>query len=235
MDIKIEEQICIRLGQYAANHSLSSHSAAIEHLLDNQQGVGDSSPSTAVSQPGHSRLEVVYFPEGEENFKQALLAIDSSRRVAHIRIHYFGGRIDYKQWWAADIDENSLIRGNLASGHLRGWRQKGIVKAEVSLEPFADDNSERGGISWQDRYKQFVRSQVKTPGPVSGYPSALDHLARTYNINVWRMTNIEEVRQVYQRFRLGSDLREVNYRYHNGRMSAAVRQYIAFLQSENSG
>ena len=243
MNIEIGEKTCIRLGAFAHECKLSL-SAAIDRLLDNQQG-------KAVSRSENSRLEVIYFPEGEENFKQALLAIDSSRRVAHIRIHYFGGRIAYKKWRAADIDENSLIRGNLASGHLRDWRQKGIVKAEVSLEPFADDKSEiatpsvrqvggvkiseRGGISRQDKYKQFVRSQVKTPGPVSGYPIALIRLLGNHNINVWAMTDVSEVRKVHRRLLSGGDLYDADSRFRKGEMAAAVRKYIAFLQSENNG
>ena len=70
---------------------------------------------------------------------------------------------------------------------------------------------------------------------MEGYPTALDHLARTHNVNVWRMTNIAEVRQVYRRFRKGGDLREANARYNNGQMSAAVGKYIDFLESENNG
>ena len=148
MKIEVEEKICIRLGQYAAESGLESFSAAIGRLLSGQQdapkpGFGSASSQTA------------------------------------------------------------------------------------SLRSFASDI--------KGRYQAFVKRRVKTPGPVAGYSSALDYLAQTHNVNVWRMTSIEEVRQVYQRFRPGSDLREVNYRYHNGRMSAAVRQYIAFLQSENSG
>ena len=135
MNIEIGEKTCIRLSVFADKHNLSL-SAAIDCLLDNRQGVGDSSPSPAVSQPGYSRLEIVYFPEGEENFKQKFLAIDSLRRIAYVRIHYFGGHVAYREWRAANIDEDSSIRGNLMGGHLRNWRRRNIVKAEVSLKPF---------------------------------------------------------------------------------------------------
>ena len=97
----------------------------------------------------------------------------------------------------------------------------------------ASSHSFASGI--KGRYQAFVKRRVKTDGPVKGYPTALDHLARTHNANVWPMESIEEVRQVYQRFRPGGDLREANYRYNKGQMSAAVKQFIAFMKSENSG
>ena len=243
MNIEIEEKTCIRLGAFAHECKLSL-SAAIDRLLDNQQG-------KAVSRSENSRLEVVYFPEGEENFKRALLAIDSSRRVAHIRIHYFGGRIAYKKWRAADIDANSLIRGNLASGHLRDWRQKGIVKAEVSLEPFADDKSEiatpsvrqvggvkiseQGDTSWREQYRRFVQGRVDASATVDMYVNALDHLYQNYGVDVWGMRNIEEVRRAYKSLLTGGNLHQPNCAYNNRAMSAAVGKYVAFLQSENSG
>ena len=85
-------------------------------------------------------------------------------------------------------------------------------------------------ISWE-LYKSFLKREMKTSGPVHGYPNALNHLARTHKVNVWPMESIEEVRQVYRRFREGGDLREANSRYNNGQMSAAVGKFIALLKS----
>ena len=165
MNIEIGEKVCIRLSVFADKNNLSL-SAAIERLLNNRPP-----SSSAVSRLGYSRLEIVYFPAGEENFKRALLAIDSSRRVAYIRIHAQGRmRPEYKQWRAENIDKDSSIRGNLMSGHLRHWKLGSVFKAEVSLEPFADGVSQivapsvrqAGGVETPDQRGADLREQAKS-------------------------------------------------------------------------
>ena len=228
MEITIEEQTCIRLGHYAKSKGLLSLAAAIDHLLANQP---NPLPRPIPPRPVGGRLEIVYSPANEENFKRALLDINPTDRAVWVRIHYADKRVEERLWKAQNITADSRIRENLLSGYLRGWKRKGVVKAEAFLSPpdmtFAD--------SVKERYKEFVRERVQVSSNAEGYANALEHLLQNHGVNVWPMTSIEEVHRVYQRLLKNGDLCEVSRRYRNGIMSAAVKQFIAFLESENGG
>ncbi len=150
VNIAIEEKVLFRLGSYAQKNELQSSSEAIAALLDAHNAAPPKSPpsfSSEVKTGLHSnspryygdRLEIEYFPSGEENFKQKFLLY----KRAYVRIHYLGDKNPIIRLWNAyRFSETSSVSGNLASGYLRGWREKGICKAEISIEPFA--NSQGG-------------------------------------------------------------------------------------------
>ena len=92
----------------------------------------------SVQQAGRAETstpEIVYFPDNEENFKQALL--EKIPCKVYLRFHYSNGDVKVQNPWnVRNITEDSSIRGNLFTGRLRKYDN--IVKAEVSLKPFAD-------------------------------------------------------------------------------------------------
>jgi hypothetical protein len=75
-------------------------------------------------------LEVLFFPNGEDVFKGALL----ERKLAWIKLFKTDGTFDLKLWKANDFTEKSDLMGNLRSGYLRGWKTKGIYKAVLAIE-----------------------------------------------------------------------------------------------------
>ncbi|MEA1933683.1 MAG: hypothetical protein U9N60_04535 [Thermodesulfobacteriota bacterium] len=73
-------------------------------------------------------LEIIYYPSDVDNFKHALL----QTKKAYILLHKVDGTTEFKEWNASNIGINSDVNGNLRSGYLRGWKNKGILKAEIS-------------------------------------------------------------------------------------------------------
>ena len=54
---------------------------------------------------------------------------------ATVTLHYFDGDTSDGTWPPSRFTEQSNLRANIWSGYLRGWKDKGIVKAEFeSLE-----------------------------------------------------------------------------------------------------
>ena len=73
-------------------------------------------------------LEIIYHPNDESSFKQALL----QTKRAYILLYNVDGTTELKEWNATRFDSNSNVNGNLRSGYLRGWKNRGIFKAEIS-------------------------------------------------------------------------------------------------------
>lgn len=78
-------------------------------------------------------LEIVFYPSDEDSFQKELLKLKSDPRVAWILLTKIDGTQELRKWKATKITEDSNVLGNLRSGYLRGWRQKGIVKAEIAI------------------------------------------------------------------------------------------------------
>ncbi|MGI9558653.1 MAG: hypothetical protein ACR2NQ_03145 [Thermodesulfobacteriota bacterium] len=121
--IQINESVCTRLAIYADKLGVSWEEA-IDGMLE------ECSKEDSCCMSGRPP-EVAYHPDGEENFKNALL----ETKRAFIRIRYQDGSSTNHFWNAGNFTKNSSVLGNLRSGYLRSWREKGIVKAEVSVEP----------------------------------------------------------------------------------------------------
>ena len=135
-NINIDEKTLVRLATYVQKSGLETLSEAISYLLD----IHDSPAQTKLAPyPVLSNsLEIVYSPLGEENFKRQLLEY----KRAYIRMFYKDGKIINAIWNAQRFTETSSVRGNLASGYLRGWQKEGIYKVRVSIKPFEDKQGE---------------------------------------------------------------------------------------------
>ena len=104
----------------------------IERMLnfyEKQKGVQSTAESVAVSKAPTS-LEIIYYPSDENSFKQ--LFIETKR--ASVLLHKVDGTSELKVWIASNFDSSSSVNGNLRSGYLRGWKKKGIFKAEISTD-----------------------------------------------------------------------------------------------------
>lgn len=75
------------------------------------------------------QLEVVFFPNGETEFKKLLI----QRKVAWIKLYKVDGSVETKMWKALSFTQDSDLMGNLRSGYLRGWKVKGIYKAVLAI------------------------------------------------------------------------------------------------------
>ncbi len=126
--IRISSNLYQRLATHAKGFETPSN--VIEQLLnfyEEQKGVN----SVAILKgPDRtpSSLEIIYYPDGEENFKKVFL----KTKKAYILIHKIDGSTELKEWNVYNFGVDSSVSGNLRGGRLRGWKDKGIFKAEIS-------------------------------------------------------------------------------------------------------
>lgn len=120
--IRISDQLYARLESHA--EGFDTPSALIERLLDAQDGLVIKEIKESTVKP-----ELVFLPSDEDQFKKLLI----SGKQASVSLHRIDGSIEKRIWKADKISPSSNIRGNLWSGILRGWKKKGIVKAELSI------------------------------------------------------------------------------------------------------
>lgn len=90
--------------------------------------VEDASPSISTARHS-SNLEIILLPENEEDFKRAFLR----KEIATVKIYKVDGSSTVSEWKLNKFSASSSVKGNLLSGRLRGWRDKGIYKAEVTV------------------------------------------------------------------------------------------------------
>ncbi|MFH1216670.1 MAG: hypothetical protein V1706_09235 [Pseudomonadota bacterium] len=127
-NIEIPGSLYQRLGLHA--NGFETPASVIERMVtfyEEQTGIGNKMPVEAMSMIPMS-LEIVYYPSGEESFRQALL----QKKVAYLLLHKIDGTKEFKEWNALSFNDRSSVNGNLRSGYLRGWKKKGIIKAEIS-------------------------------------------------------------------------------------------------------
>jgi hypothetical protein len=123
-----------RLESYAKG--FDSPTNVIERLLDFYEEYQNRLPAKDYEQPKESlpvksyKLEVLFIPNGENVFKEALL----ERKLAWIKLFKTDGTFELKLWKAQDFSQKSDVMGNLRSGYLRGWKTKGIYKAVLAIE-----------------------------------------------------------------------------------------------------
>lgn len=130
-NIKISNGLYQRLGVHAKGFDTPAN--VIERILDfyeEKMGV-DSKIDFKAETNVPTSLEIVFYPSDEHDFQQELI----KTQKAFLLIHMADGSTNYKEWKASNITESSNIRANLRSGYLRGWKRRGIVKAEVSTNP----------------------------------------------------------------------------------------------------
>lgn len=75
------------------------------------------------------QLEINMIPNNELEFKKLML----ERRLAWVKIFKLDGTEDIKLWKVQAFTSDSDLKGNLRSGYLRGWKEKGIYKAVLAI------------------------------------------------------------------------------------------------------
>ncbi len=130
--IRISDDLYKRLESYATGFDTPSR--VIELILDEFEvlKLGDSKTETndaKIHMAPSSTLDIVYCAGTEETFKEQLL----ETKKAFLKIHYSDGSNELKEWDASRFSEQSRVDGNLRSGYLRGWKNRGIIKAELTV------------------------------------------------------------------------------------------------------
>jgi len=78
----------------------------------------------------YNKLGINFIPEDPLQFKKLLL----KQKKAWVLLHMDDGTKHLHEWNALRFSEHSDVLGNLRSGYLRNWREKGIVSAEIAIE-----------------------------------------------------------------------------------------------------
>jgi len=131
--IRISDSLYERLEAYASG--FDSPSNVMESILDAYEGKipdlkGNIGTGVVPEMKQSDVLNIKYIPDSEDKFKQQLL----ESKKAYIKISYTNGTTEVKEWNAARFSESSKLDGNLRSGYLRGWKRRGIYKAELSVD-----------------------------------------------------------------------------------------------------
>ena len=134
-EIRISDELYKRLGAYASGFD-NTPSSIIEAILNAYEEQNPNIKPNIIAQspsevgPSH-RLEISYCGDTEEDFKQQLL----EHKTAYIKLYYTNNTTEIKEWKAFRFSSSSSVDGNLRSGYLRGWRDRGIFRAELSIHP----------------------------------------------------------------------------------------------------
>ncbi|MCX8800361.1 hypothetical protein NOL29_03340 [Vibrio parahaemolyticus] len=130
--IEITVETYARLEKLAVG--FDSPEAVINRLLDQAEGKPETKPT------------LMFFPEDETEFKRELI----KTKEAEVVLYKVDGTREVSRWNANKLTESSNLRGNLWSGLLRNWKEKGIKKAEFSVLPLAvvypDGGDDRVGL-----------------------------------------------------------------------------------------
>ena len=130
-NIELSDTIYERLASHA--QGFDTPERVIERLLFSYENGGTHTPQEVVKTPADSvlhRPEPVFYPGNIEEFKQLLMA----QKHVYRRISFQDGTSKLSIWKAGRIDAQSNILGNIYSGVLRDWKQKGITKAEFAIK-----------------------------------------------------------------------------------------------------
>ncbi|NOQ63974.1 MAG: hypothetical protein GQ582_05630 [Methyloprofundus sp.] len=83
----------------------------------------------------YNKLDIKFFPENLVQFKSLLL----KEKQAWVLLHMNDGSKTLHQWNASRFTEGSNVLGNLRSGYLRDWRDKGIISADIAINRYELD------------------------------------------------------------------------------------------------
>ncbi len=128
IDLTISKEVYERLVKH--RKGFETPNDVIKKLLISYESNFDSIDieSDPVEQP--LKLDINYFPEGEEAFKKEFL----KTKKAIVSMTDITGNTVQKLWESPNFKETSSVSGNLRSGYLRKWKEKGIVKVEVAID-----------------------------------------------------------------------------------------------------
>jgi len=121
--IRISDELYARLESNAVG--FDTPSALIERLLDRCDGINQAELTESMNRP-----ELIFKPSDEDKFKKYLI----NKGQAKVVLYKQNGTVERRNWNARRLSESSNLRGNLWSGLLRGWKKKGIIKVELSIE-----------------------------------------------------------------------------------------------------
>jgi hypothetical protein len=127
--IKIPSELYRRLESHTVGFDTPAN--VIERILDAYEGV---SPTDRIVKDDDlktatNKLEIIYVPATEEAFKEQFV----KTKKAFLKIFYTNGETEVKAWDSPNFTDTSSVSGNLRSGYLRNWKDKGIFKAEISI------------------------------------------------------------------------------------------------------
>lgn len=131
--IRITSELYKRLEHHATGFDTPSN--VIERILNFYEG-GDQTDLATLNATSSieevepaDKLDIIYHPANENIFKKDLLF----KKRAYIKLYYTNGQTEVKEWNASRFTEHSSVDSNLRSGYLRGWKRRGIHKAELSV------------------------------------------------------------------------------------------------------
>jgi hypothetical protein len=84
--------------------------------------------------------KIIFDSNDEDKFKRELLKTKS----AEIVLYNSSNEREIIHWNAERFSENSNLRANLWSGHLRDWKKRNIVKVELAILPKDNSYTEDG-------------------------------------------------------------------------------------------
>lgn len=125
--IRISNELYKRLEAHAFGFDTPSN--VIETILNAYEGVPEESISPPDDMEPASNLEINYLAGSEEDFKGQLLSL----KIGYIKLFYTDNSTKIKTWNATRLSPTSSVEGNLRTGCLRNWKEKGIYKAELSV------------------------------------------------------------------------------------------------------
>lgn len=117
MKIEISQQTYSRLESLAKG--FDTPEAVIVRLMDLAEGRSETKP------------KLTFYPNDEQLFKKELIDV----KEAEVVLYKTDGSREITRWKANKISDSSNLRGNLWSGFLRGWKDKGIKSAEFTILP----------------------------------------------------------------------------------------------------
>ena len=127
--IRISEELFARLESYAKG--FDTPSSVIERLLNQLEetsGTSSDDRQEGLGREPSSNKQLIFLPS-EDEFRSQLLI----HKRARVAISYTDGSTEEKIWNASRFTQTSNLRGNLASGYLRYWSKRGIVKATFQV------------------------------------------------------------------------------------------------------
>jgi hypothetical protein len=144
-DLKsIEKEILEEHGTIADAFKFLCHQCHVEYdnlernmlsTISNPSSIGDlSRQSITPVSINANELNLKFFPDNEVLFKTLLI----KSQKAYIFLRKVDGTFEQRTWDATRFRETSNLRGNIFSGYLRNWKQKGIVEAKFSITKFED-------------------------------------------------------------------------------------------------
>jgi hypothetical protein len=125
--IRISDTLYKRLEDLAKG--FDTPTGVIERLLDQSEG-HHSTKSNSAMMPTTRKPELVFIPGDEEEFKALLI----KKQMAHVLLSKSDGSAQSLVWKAGRFGKTANLRGNIFSGYLRNWKEKGIVKAEFAID-----------------------------------------------------------------------------------------------------